>query len=406
MISIQALREKRAAKAQEASALANKKDWKKAVDGPVYDALMDEIQDIDDQIARITQVQAQIAEQSETDRVAERSEQRGRDERSPEMQAFAAFLRRGEAGLSAEQLAAFRNTMDTTTGADGGYTVPTTIATYVTDLLKSYGNMRKYATVLQQSSGNDMNWPTSDGRSEVGEIVAQNASASSADVSFGTVPIKVYKFSSKVVAVPFELLMDSVVDIQAFVAQRLAKRLGRITNQKFTVGAGDGSSEPHGVATATTIAVDGAAGQVDSFLYDDIIDLEHAVDYAYREEGNCLYMGHDYAIRAIKKIKDSQGRPIFVPGYMDGYAGGFKDTLNGYEIAVNNSMAVPAASARSLLFGDLKEYIIRDVMALQLFRFTDSVYTTKGQVGFLAWMRSGGNLVDTAAIAAFDHPAS
>ena len=29
-----------------------------------------------------------------------------------------------------------------------------------------------------------------------------------------------------------------------------------------------------------------------------------------------------------------------------------------------------------------------------MFRFTDSAYAKNGQVGFLAWLRSGGNLVD------------
>ena len=35
-------------------------------------------------------------------------------------------------------------------------------------------------------------------------------------------------------------------------------------------------------------------------------------------------------------------------------------------------------------------------MAVEMFRFTDSAFTKKGQVGFLAWMRSGGNLIDVS----------
>jgi HK97 family phage major capsid protein len=53
-----------------------------------------------------------------------------------------------------------------------------------------------------------------------------------------------------------------------------------------------------------------------------------------------------------------------------------------------------AANATSIAYGDMHNYKIRDVMAVEMFRFTDSAYTVKGQVGFLAWMRSGGNLVD------------
>ncbi len=406
MSSIQALREQRGAKAKELTDLVKKEKWDAAKDQPVYDAGMAEIESIDQQISNLQRLAEKAADETLTNSIADRSAQRGRDENSPEMRAFDLFLRKGVENMTQEELQVFRNTMSTTTGTQGGYTVPTTVATYVTDRLASYGNMRKYATVLPQSAGNDMNFPTSDGTSEEGEIVAQNTAAAAADIAFGLVTINIYKFSSKTVAVPFELLQDSAVDIEAFVGQRLAKRLGRITNRKFTVGAGSGSSEPMGVVTASSVAKQGASGQTTTILYDDIIDMEHGVDVEYREEGNCRYMGHDNTVKAIKKIKDSQGRPLFVPGYADGYAGGFKDTLNGYEIVTNNMMPTPAASAKSLAFGDLSQYVIRDIMDLQMFRFTDSAFTTKGQVGFLAWLRSGGNLVDANAIALYQHAAS
>ena len=46
-----------------------------------------------------------------------------------------------------------------------------------------------------------------------------------------------------------------------------------------------------------------------------------------------------------------------------------------------------------ILFGRLANYRVRDVMAATMFRFTDSAYSKKGQVGFLAWQRAGGNLL-------------
>ncbi|HDS1620337.1 TPA: phage major capsid protein, partial [Stenotrophomonas maltophilia] len=42
-----------------------------------------------------------------------------------------------------------------------------------------------------------------------------------------------------------------------------------------------------------------------------------------------------------------------------------------------------------------------------LFRFADSAYVKRGQVGFMAWMRSGGNLVDVGgAVKTFKHGAA
>jgi HK97 family phage major capsid protein len=57
-------------------------------------------------------------------------------------------------------------------------------------------------------------------------------------------------------------------------------------------------------------------------------------------------------------------------------------------------MASPAANAKSLLCGDFSKFLIRDVMDVTLFRMTDSAYTLKGQVGFVAFCRSGANMVD------------
>ena len=57
-------------------------------------------------------------------------------------------------------------------------------------------------------------------------------------------------------------------------------------------------------------------------------------------------------------------------------------------------MAVPVASAKSVLFGDFSKYLIRDVMDMQFYRFADSAYAKKGQVGFLTIMRTDGKLID------------
>ena len=99
------------------------------------------------------------------------------------------------------------------------------------------------------------------------------------------------------------------------------------------------------------------------------------------------------ALKVIRKLKDTAGRPIFLPGY-DGLGGPMPDTLLGYGITINQDVAAMAANAKSILFGDFTFYKIRDVMDIQIFRFDDSAYIKLGQIGFLAWMRSGGSFVD------------
>ena len=60
-----------------------------------------------------------------------------------------------------------------------------------------------------------------------------------------------------------------------------------------------------------------------------------------------------------------------------------------------------AANAKSILFGDFSRYMIREVMDLTLFRMADSNFILNGQIGFVAFNRQGGNLVDVGGAVKF-----
>jgi HK97 family phage major capsid protein len=402
MASLQELRAQGATIVAAMQAMADKPadKWKKDVDGPEWDKLDQQLVDIQANIKRQERLIQAAADNLQRDLVVDAGLRVGHDKKSEASTLFARWVRNPDQ-LSAEDWSKIRATMSTTTNSQGGYTVQTEVQKTILDALKAFGGMRAVATVIQTGQGNPINYPTSDGTSETGEIIGQNTTATASDPSFGMVPLNVYKFSSKIIAVPFELLQDSEVDVEGFVIKRATTRLGRITNTKFTVGAGDGSSEPNGIITAAATGVTAANGtsQVTAVLYDSLIDVQHSVDPAYRETGECKWMMHDSSVKVIRKIKDGQSRPIFVPGWdfaipTGGKAGKIPDTLLGDAIQVNQDMAVMAASAKSIAYGKLNEYTIRDVMDVTMFRFTDSAYTKLGQVGFLGWLRSGGNLID------------
>ena len=406
-MSIQALREQRAAKAKALNELVNKKDWNAETDQPVYDGALAEIDALDAQISNHTEYLRRVADAAETDAVATAADRHARDDKSAAAAVFAKWLRGGDKALNAADWEVVHATMSTGVPSEGGYTVQTDVARQVLDALKAYGGMRAVSQVIQTAGGNPLNYPTSDGTSEEGELVDENGSATDADATFGVKSLPVFKYSSKVITVPIELLQDSSVDVEAFVRRRIADRLGRITNRHFTVGTG--SNQPQGIVPAVTVGVTAAnsSSQVTAVTYDSLVNLQHSVDPAYREGGQCRFMFNDATLREIRKIKDGSGRPIFVPGYEQGSPGGAPDRILGDPIQINQNMAVMAASARSILYGDFSHYVIRDVMALELFRFTDSPYTKKGQVGFLGWLRSGGNFVDVGgAVKAFVNAAS
>jgi HK97 family phage major capsid protein len=408
-MSLQALRDKRAAKATELRDLANKEDYSPERDNSTYDTLLGEIDTLDDQITRIEKANNKLVVETVAANVIETADKNAQDKRAdkldPATQVFTNWVRKGIEGMNAEERAAFLNTMSTTTNSEGGYTVAQEWATSVLDALKAYGGMRAIATILRTSGVGQLNYPTSDGTSEEGEIVAENAAAAAADVSFGTKALVGYKYSSKIVAVPFELLQDSNVDVEAFIRARLVTRLGRITNKHFT--AGTGVSQPTGVITAAAVGVTAAATHVDDLTYENLVDLEHSIDPAYREVGSPRWMFNDTTLKYLRKIKDSNNRPIFVPGYEQGVPGGAPSTLLGRGLVINQHMDDLGADNLPVAFGDFSYYVIRDIMAMEMFRFADSPYISKGQIGFLAWMRTGGNLIDVGgAVKTFQNAAA
>ena len=285
----------------------------------------------------------------------------------------------------------------------GGYLVPRKMAQSILETLKSYGGMRAVADVFLTDGGEPLTYPTSDGTAEEGEILGENVEASKQDVSFGTKSLGVYKYSSKVVVVPLELMQDAAFDVGSFVQERLKSRLGRITNRHFTTGSGD--KEPLGVVTAAPVGNIGAVSKFPAITYEDLIYLEHSIDPIYRT--NARWMFHDDMLKLIRLVKDGHGRPLFVPEYNDKTPGGSPGTLLGRAIQINQDVPVPAPDAKSLLLGDFSFYKIRDVMAITMSRFNDSPFATKGQIGFMAMMRSGGSLIDVGgAVKAFKHGAA
>jgi HK97 family phage major capsid protein len=182
-MSIQALRERYAASSKAANHLLAEKGsqtWTKE-DQATFDAHVEEADRIKAQI----EAHEKMIARDRDDNFKDADEHRKDGKKvSPEMQGFENFLRKKVGDMNAEELQVFRNTMSTTTGSQGGFGVMPLVATTLIDLLKSYGYMRRVADQITTANGVDLSYPTTDGTSEVGEIVAQNGSAASADPTF------------------------------------------------------------------------------------------------------------------------------------------------------------------------------------------------------------------------------
>jgi HK97 family phage major capsid protein len=277
--------------------------------------------------------------------------------------------------------------LSATTGAAGGYTVPVGFYDQLIEAQKWFGNLRQCCNVFSTDSGQQLQIPSTNDTGNLGAILAENAQASTGDVSFSQVTLGAYKYTSNIVLVPIELLQDSAFDIESFLARKLGERIGRIQNQHFTIGTGTG--QPQGIVTGSSQGKVAANGQTTAVTYDDLVDLEHSVDPSYRYNPMTQFMFHDQTLKALKKLKDGYGRPLWVPGV----ALREPDTINNFKYTINNDVPVMAANAKSILFGDCSNFWIRDVKSVFLVRFNEK-YMDAGQVGFVAFSRADSKLVN------------
>ena len=141
-MSIQELREQRAAKAKAVGEIVAKKKWDKAKDQPVYDAAMLEIDDLDLQIQNIIDYNEKIANEAMTVVLAEAGDRSVKDKKSPALKLYSKWLAGGDKALTHDDWA-IQNTLSVGTGNQGGFTVQTDIAKVMLDAMQAFGGMRQ-----------------------------------------------------------------------------------------------------------------------------------------------------------------------------------------------------------------------------------------------------------------------
>jgi HK97 family phage major capsid protein len=268
----------------------------------------------------------------------------------------------------------------------GASTIQPSFVTSFEKALLDFGGMRQAGEVMRTDTGAEMSWPTVDDTTNEGEIVGENTVTNDGDVVTGLAKWGAHKYSSKVIKVPVELMEDSAFDLATEIGGMAGERVGRRQNRDFTTG--DGAGKARGVITAATLGATSAGAT--AITYNETLALEHSVDPAYRSSPKSQYMFHDNILLYLRQLQDSQGRPL----WQSNVALGQPDTFNGKRYQVNQSMASSvAASNVTMAFGDFSKYKIRDVRTLRLRRLVER-YADADQEGFVAFMRSDGNLLD------------
>jgi HK97 family phage major capsid protein len=294
-----------------------------------------------------------------------------------------------EQGVLAAGYAEIQNALAVGTNSAGGYLVPPGWRDEFIVQMKAFGNVQAVAQVIETDSGQPLQWPTMNDTANVGRLLAENTQMTETDIVVGTATLGAYMYSSDLTRVSLQLVNDAAFDVDKLVQAAHAERLGRITNQHFTTGTG--TAQPQGIVTGATSGV--TAAGVAAITADEIIDLVHSVDPAYRTSARAQFMTTDTALKSIRKLKDTTNQYLWQPGLQAGVA----STLYGYPVVINQDMAVPATGVKSVLFGDFYAgYVIRIVQGIQTITFTER-YLDYLQVGHSSYMRADGKTQNASA---------
>ena len=383
-----------------------------------HDAIMAEFDKLEIDIKReerVAALEAEIADRAEAEERAKREgrrpgasgEQRGSDEgeKITYRQAFhelmkaggitadmpeeaRAVLKAGYSELSKEERA------QTTTNSAGGYTIPTELMNEIVKSMAAFGPMYDPGVTreLVTTGGGQLDFTTVNDTAVTAGAHTEGATLTDdggKDVTFGTKALNAYAFDTEWLRVSKELADDSIFAMETVIGGLLGERLGRIANLQLTTGTG--SSAPNGIVTASTAGKTAAATA--AVTADEIIDLVHSVDPAYRSAPTVRFMFNDATLAVIRKLKDGDGNYLWQMGNVQQ---GVPGSLLGYAYSINQNMDSLAAAKKVMLFGDFQKYLVRKVGQPLIGAIQDKDFWPG--FGIAGYIRFDGELLDTAAV--------
>ena len=283
-----------------------------------------------------------------------------------------------------------QNALSIGTDSEGGYLVPDEYEKKLVEALQDEVFFRSLATVIRTSSG-DRKIPIVTSKGEAAWI-DEGGQFPESDDSFGQTSIGAYKLAT-MIKVSDELLNDSVFNIEQYISKEFGRRIGTKEEEAFFIG--DGQGKPIGLFNATGGAETGVTAASTSITFDDIMDLYYSLRAPYRNKATWLL--NDSTVKAIRKLKDSNGNYIWQPSVREGEP---DRILNR---PYRTSIYVPelAEGKRVMAFGDYSYYWIADRQG-RSFKRLNELYAATGQVGFLACERVDGKLILSEAVKTLD----
>lgn len=189
------------------------------------------------------------------------------------------------------------------------------------------------------------------------------------------------------------LINNTQIDIVAFVVDEMAYKIARFIEGELLNGTTD---KIDGLSTMTNTMTAASATTITS---DEVIQLKDKIKDVF--QANACWIMSPATRTALRLLKDDVGRYLL----QDDINAPFGSTLLGKPIYVSDNMPDIAASARTIIYGDLTGLGTKFVeeMNIQVLR---EKYATMHAIGIVGWLEFDAKVIDNQKLTALVQAAS
>lgn len=277
------------------------------------------------------------------------------------------------------------NALSVGTDGEGGYLVPDEYEHTLVQALEDENFFRPIANTITTSGDRKIPMVTGHGTASWTE---EKTKIKESDEQFGQETLGAYK-AATTVKVSEELLYDDAFNLEAYLSQEFARRIGSLEEEAFLVG--DGSGKPTGVFTSAKTGVTSTSAE--AITFDEVFDLFYSLKSAYRKNG--IWICNDTTIKALRKLKDANGQYLWQPSV----SAATPDMLLNRPIKTSSYAPEIETGKTPIIFGDFNYYWIADRRG-RSFKKLVEIYSETDEVGFKTTERVDGKLLLPEAVMA------
>ena len=276
-----------------------------------------------------------------------------------------------------------QNTLKEGSDGSGGYLVPDTYDDRLVQALKQKNVFRQIATIIPTTQ--KLTIPVSLG-GENASWMPENEPYTFCEAEFGGIEINAYKLGSSIL-VSDELLEDGGVDLEKYIEEAFAYRIGNAEESAFI--RGDGNGKPIGLIHQASVGK--VTDEIGRISADDLVDMEFSLAEPYRK--NAVWVMSNDAYCRLGQLRHYRGNPIWSNGLEEEKP----MKLFGYPVYICNHMDDVTPGSIPVMFGDFSYYWIGDRGKRVIKRLVER-YADHGQVAFITTERVDAKLVLPEAV--------